>query len=335
MIHPPLFDLEAAAPAVDSLRYRREKVIFPFSNDECTSEYFQQLTACTETAEYQQTQHRVALLVGESALAANLVHIPEETIVLLDISPDMNIFMQEYVRGLREASGPAEWASLLAAVGPEDTIDLMLRQSDRWEERGVPHPLGDKRAFVQAQRLAREKVIVPWLADIGNRRDMKTLGSTLRDQSAQVTMMNLTNVLTFVQSFRKPTDCAKQLGTLPVANQAPILTSSIKLPPRSVADLFSSGNGHEVTGPFFGLENLARASMPHARHSLGAITERNVTVPPVDEGELAAAQQAYEALRAGSVMAVVVEDGLLVIGSPPAKPESFRWLSRLWRRLGL
>src|SRR5690348_15324706 len=101
VLHLPLPDLANDAPDLTGHMYSSADVRYPLSNDECTAPYFEQLSVRTETPEFQNAKNRVAILVGESGLAANLKYIPEETIVLLDTSPDMNIFMEMYVDSLR------------------------------------------------------------------------------------------------------------------------------------------------------------------------------------------------------------------------------------------
>jgi hypothetical protein len=278
-MHLPLPELAQAAPNIDDFPYDYRYVQYPFSNDVCTASYFEQLAVRTETPEYRNAQNRVAVLVGESALAANLKYIPEETIVLLDSSPDMSVFMDIYVQTLREARSPEDWIAMLADSGPDRIDGFMRNQLYEWFEEGRPHPLVDYEEFYEAQRIAKEKTIITWTTDITSPRDLAALGRALREHQAQITMMNLTNVLPYVETFRDPRDCAAQLAVLPVTPNAPILTTAIRMEPRTILEALqddSSKSSNIPTGPFFGLDNLARANMPDARHELGALVERNM-----------------------------------------------------------
>ncbi len=252
----PLMDLQYVAPDVRGDPYHQGRVSFPFSNDVCTAPYCEQLVARTETREYQDAKQRVALLVGESALAANLKYTSEETIILLSDSPDNCLFMQQYVAGLRECPGPEEWRDRLISVGPDDTAGKMDFQLTQWRREDRPHPLQDQSAFDEAQELARKKVIVPWRVDILAQNDMAMLGRALQERDAWVTMMNLTNVLPYVRLSVNPEDCLVGLRELPVTPNAPILTTSLGLGSRTESDIINKKPANMVTGPFFGLENL-------------------------------------------------------------------------------
>ncbi len=276
--HTPLLDLAAEAPALYSLGYRSERVLFPFSNDECTAPYFDQLQVRTLTPEYQQARNRVAVVIGESGLAANLPFIPEDTIVVVDKSPDMCIFMQEYIAGLRTAKDRHEWGSRLHAVGPRDVPDFVGSQLQDWQEASYPHPLVDDVAFAAARAQASEKVIVPWRADITNQKDVSNLAHALRSREATITLMNLTNVLPLEGALQTPAEWAAQLRALPLSPRAPILTTSLGYQRvQNPLEVVLSGKiekANAQTGPFFGLENLGEASGQNVSRPLGAIAAR-------------------------------------------------------------
>jgi len=176
--HRPLEELYYDAPVLPAEWYNPARVDFPFSNDE-SAVYFEATQTRSETPEYQQAKHRVAIVIGESALAANLKHIPEETILVVDSSEDMCLFMDFYVNGLRTAKTPEEW---LDRVGLRD-YDVSDRHSMRfagYEVRQVAeylelareHPLVSQDAFEEAHALAKQKSIIPWKADITSETDM-------------------------------------------------------------------------------------------------------------------------------------------------------------------
>jgi len=278
--HLPLTDLESIAPDLSGFSYDRERVWNAFSNDECTAPYFEQLVARTETPEYQGAQNRVAVIIGESSLASNLRYIPEETIIWVDNSADKCIYHGEYLAGLREDSGPDEWYDRLQAVGPSGILDSLRYQVVQWEKAGRT-PLLDQNSFDQAQRYARQKAIIPWHADVRSADDMIALGSILQEHNALITMMNLTNVLSYIR-MEDPRSCAALFRDLPLTPNAPILTSYNRMKPEERVLAYIKGFPlNFVTGPFFGLQNLANAETAHTVHGLGAIVARNV-YPPVD-----------------------------------------------------
>jgi|GEM_PF-977797 len=268
--HLPLENLYYEAPVLPPNWYDHTNVAFPFSNDE-SAPYFEAVQTRSATPEYQQAKNRVAIVVGESALAANLKYIPEETIIILDNSMDMCLFMDFYVSILRTSATPDEWIERLriSDFEPEDKHGqrfsaYAIRQCAEYIELNRQHPLKDQQAFDEASAIAKQKAIIPWHADITSEADMQELGAVLREYDATVTMLNLTNVMPFVQTFKTAREYADVLRNLPITPNAPILATSRSGKPsmHPMAMMADMETGHgivQATGPFFGLDNLAKA----------------------------------------------------------------------------
>lgn len=265
----PLHELVADAPGVP---WPEEAwITFPFANDECTAPYFKQLQARVETPGYQSASNRVALLVGESALAANLQYIPEETIILADRSSSMLLFMARYIDALRSMATPEEWMKEMAIdeaalLSKSPHIAHMrsqaLAQIKTWRTAGYASPFVDPAAYSEASYIARRKAIIPWCADIKSAQDVAQLGNVLRTYNATVTMMNLTNVMPFASDLATAEEGAEVLAHLPVTDEAPILTTTPGQPDPGKSWWHVSDTTIfplEMTGPFFGLKNLAEA----------------------------------------------------------------------------
>lgn len=272
------FDLQDDAPPMTGHEsYAPDLIRYPFSNDQCTAPYFDQLQVRVETEGYRQVHNPVAVLIGESALAANISFITEDTIVVMDKSPHMTDFMDYYVEALRVAGDRRTWFSMLEIVGPTDLMDFAGLQVDRWRNAGYVHPFTDDEVFASAQEQANRKTIVPWRADITSQADMAVLGSALSDRDATVTMMNLTNVLPYIRNL-SPNQKLAHLGQLPVSAEAPIITTALneRSSRHFVGRILGRKTGllNEVTGPFFGLDNLTQAIEANTSHPLGAIGER-------------------------------------------------------------
>jgi hypothetical protein len=259
---------------------RSQDAEFPISNDPCTGLYFDQLQVRATTPEYRAVKHPVALLIGESALAANLRFIPEPTIIMADYSPGMCNFLSIYIDSLKAANSRGEWIDTLINAGNGYTIGEMRYQDMSWNESGYPHPFSDDIAFTQAQALAREKTVVPWNLDIMYRSHLDELGQELRRHDAGITFMNLSNVIPFVVDHGSSQSWAEHLGALPITPNAPILTTTIAGKPEGeetesmkLAKKLKVSR-LEQTGPFFGLDNLGRAQTGFTYNKLGAITTR-------------------------------------------------------------
>lgn len=274
----PLHELATKAPGQLSFS-PADRVEFPFSNDAVAS-YLSQLTARTQTKDYRTATNRVAVLVGESSLASALPYMPEETIVLLDISAPMCRYMNEYVTVLRTATCLEDWQERMQCGHPELYYSQELqRQIAHWGSEGQPHSFASPAAFAVAQYHARNKAIITWQADIFSKQKMAKLGDSLREASAHVTFMNLTNVIDACRPNGTPAGvhatlqaCVAQLGQLPFTKDAPLITTSSiasELRPTSQRPLANLAQG--VTGPYFGLEDLARSGSGLRTATIGSV----------------------------------------------------------------
>jgi hypothetical protein len=255
----PLHGLEDKAPLVNTY-FDFDVVRHPFSNDESAA-YWDQLRARTLTTEYREAANRTAVVVGESSLMAALPFIAEETVVVVDKSPDMIAYLDKYINALREAKTIEEWGDLMGFRGSKRGTSAgyavlgLESQTEEWHSSGYIHPVDSEELYNKAHLLARQKAIIPWNADITKRRDMNRLGNSLKDMGANVTLLNLTNVMGCSYAFDDTRGFAKRLGALPVTPNVPIMTTSTitKIdPPNPMV----SGYIVEATGPFFGLDNL-------------------------------------------------------------------------------
>lgn len=263
--------LRSEAPASHEGPFDASEVWFPFSNDE-SARYFEQTAARTLTPEYRVATNRVALLVGESGLAANIENIPEDTILMVDESLDMCLFMDQYYEALKTAATPEEWLEAMgfqdpAVISDEDVerfMNYLLRQQVEFLNGDKAHPAHDQEAFLRAQSIARKKTFITWHADFTNEDDMQRLGDALRLNDAHITFANFTNAIPYSDVFNHASEYAEVLESLPFTPNAPILTTARKRKqPESirciVADEDTGVGIVEATGPFFGLENLATA----------------------------------------------------------------------------
>jgi hypothetical protein len=291
-VNAPLHELALDAPVLADTKPKLSQVGCPFSNDDA-ARYFEQTQARTLTPEYIEANNRTALLVGESALASAIRFIPEDTIILLDSSREMCIYMGAYVKNLREASSIQDWAKRMGLAPNRLTARLkspvfdhyyrkLTAQIITWERDGFSHAFSDEATFKEAQELARQKAIIPWHANITNGYDMSDLSEALNKHGASITMMNLTNVLPYDETFRDSSSYAAMLSELPVTPNAPILTTSVF----PQLDEFLNGSLVEnaqlrivpTTGPFFGLANLAEAGGCRDDVDWGSIAVRNVVL---------------------------------------------------------
>lgn len=235
-------------------------VSFPFSNDD-SIDAFRDAMDRTETEDYQQATNRTAVIIGESALATNIQHIKEETIVLLDSSVPMVQHMTNYVDLLRDARDATAWKwqigvgnNKLDSQSQARYGNMLREQIEWWERSKEPHALRTPSMFKAAQTLAREKAIIPWHGDITSDEDMARLGIALRKLDATVTLLNLSNVIPFtacaprLPSFPTAAGYADKLTHLPTVPNVPILTTSLTS--------YSGGRIVESTGPFSGLDDL-------------------------------------------------------------------------------
>lgn len=264
----PLHELASWAPAYPEACIH-ENVGYTISNDE-SARYYDELQLRTLTPDFLEATNRVAVLVGEASLASALPMIPEETIILLDQSPEMASFMAEYLACLQEADTIEDWYAMMDLRSPvpwsaEDaTRDRIEDQAYDWQEEGYRHAFKDEESFQQAKELARTKAIIPWVGDITRDSDMGYLGDALRSNDAHVTLVNLTNVLAVNRDYGLASSYVAPLRNLPVTDTTPIMLTGIssKYPGTRRSNIV------KATGPFFGLDNLAEHG--------GLTTPRNI-----------------------------------------------------------
>lgn len=286
----PLHELASLAPALPPFA-EPLRVSFPMSNDE-SARYLIQTAARVNTADYQAATNRVALVVGESALAAALPHIPEDTILLADVSPKMCAFMGHYVAALREAPDASQWhEQVLERLGAKDdsTTSKFFRtrfahyinlQVAQWNGINQAHPLGraahiaPRQNYETSSELARKKAIIPWLINLKDLGEVAILSKALKKHSAHITMLNVTNLVGYhithsdgVDAKLDPEDSALCLDPLPISEAAPILaTATTAVPPDQRSYYRNPGWVLDATGPFFGLENFRQAGGLTTRH---------------------------------------------------------------------
>lgn len=258
----PLHGLEHHAPNIGSpdSSYTILDTDHPLSNDDLAST-FAVLSRREQSPAFNSTQNRTAILVGESALMASIFHTPEDTIVLLDISPGMVAHMRRYVEALRTTDSIDKWYKAICRNLPahfkEEVIAEMRiayeEQAARCHRVGLEHPALSGDAFGEASTLAQRKAIIPWMADLSERRDMKRLGKALRAHKASVTMLNLTNVLVCEPRFEDASQAARNLSVLPIASDVPILTTTVTACAQAPGSILPTTH---PAGIFFGVDDL-------------------------------------------------------------------------------
>jgi len=261
----PLYEIADASPLPHPGDKYRPGFLFAFSNDE-SAPYYIQTQARRGTKEFQEATNRVALLIGEGALLPALQFIPEETVIIGDCNPEMIEFMGKYLAALHTAEHVEDWHTAITNyLLSVDNRTLFDRQSTnmqvaQWRAQGVQHPLISQEAYQVAREAAQKKAIIPWQLDLTDKSDLRYLGDTLRSVQANITFLNLTNVITYGVNFNSARECARLLSkTLPITPAAPILTTSIRKsakPIRRVPE-YQDYQVLGATGPFFGLANLA------------------------------------------------------------------------------
>ena len=232
------------------------------SNDEL-ARYYTQTAVRAVTAEYLAAPNRVAFIIGEGAAVAALPYIPEETVILADISKDMVDYLAGYTRALQTEPDFDEWKNRISRSlsqyseqRPAYVANSLQKQAHDWAHAGHTHPLNSHEHYVRAQYAARTKAIVPYHMDITDPASVQHLATTLRQHGATITFMNLTNVIGY-NNLTGP-QMADVLAALPTTPNIPILTTS-SLQHSSSQSPSGEQLGHlGATGPFFGLDNLRR-----------------------------------------------------------------------------
>lgn len=288
-----LHELQDLAPAISKAWRPGQSVAYPFSNDE-SAIYFAQTASRTATYEYRTASNRTALLVGESSLAAALPHIPEDTVLIVDKDPAFCFYMQQYIEALRFSPDIQTWTLEMAKRLGEDTeggaaaleyakqlkgLDYH-RQVRQWQRAGLAHGLGNDENYSQARRLAHDKAIIVWEANIKSADDMRSLARALAEHEATVTMANLTNALSW-PCTAEGKELPVALEDIPMTAHAPILITAATAFPREYSEeLKGQGDPRRetylipATGPFFGLQNLLENGAARMTHNSKAVFVR-------------------------------------------------------------
>jgi hypothetical protein len=267
--------LQQAAPPLPAREPDFEKVPYLFANDACN---VTDLEAVRDyrigTDSYRAARNPTAIIIGEGALAASLQYLPESQIVLLDYSADMCLFMNRYVEALQTMPDPDAWTEMVFKNAPFGSQSLLNAQISDWENNGQSHALYDDEVFFKAQQLARKKTFIPWSADITSPTEIANLSQVLTKTNSQITFMNLTNVIPYAALHSDMLPDAQAFADLlielPITKDAPIVTTAGM--PRNVRSDYERwrarmGSGRcEATGPFFGLEGLARGGSLSENH---------------------------------------------------------------------
>jgi len=252
----PLYELQGEAPEIPQAVH--DAVVFPFSNDD-SIDSFKQARLRLGMPEYQDAQNRVAVLIGENALAAsNLAYLPEDTIVMLGNEPNEVRYMEKYCFNLQMANDLDGWMrAMIPSFGlyRQWHMAKLLKQAVWWNHRNEPSALRNYELFEHRQEVARQKAFIAWYGDITSEADMERFGTALRKFDATVTLMNLTNVIPYshqvigARAFPTAAGYADVLQHLPITPSAPILTAS-RYPVHPDFDIV------HATGPFYGLDDL-------------------------------------------------------------------------------
>lgn len=275
----PLLDLAKELPASPhEYTFADHDVPFLMSNDE-SARCFDMTMGRVDTAEYQEATNRVAVVVGESALAAALPMIPEDTIIMIDCLDTVCGYLQSYIEALREEPNIESWKKRVIenagkTVNPVGDLDVKLRrQAAAWAHAGYTHPADNPAAYDLSQDIARNKAIIPWHANVMDDEDMQLLGDLLRDRGGNVTFINLTSVMPYKPFVEDTSTYADAIRNLPVTPFAPILTTSM-IADRNAPFQIRAFSTCQATGPFFGLDNLADAGGMLKGRNKGAAVER-------------------------------------------------------------
>lgn len=230
---------------------------YAFSNDELAN-YYAALKVRTVSPDFKTASNRVAILIGEGALAAALGAgmLPEEIIIMLDINKKHGAYMQRYIDALRTSSSPQEWRNTVlgehaqANDQPNTSATTLLEsQIHEWQASGYTHALTDQKAYMRAQSEARKKTIITWSGDVTSQDHMILLGEALKSHNAHITFLSLSNVMPTNDTLHTAAAFVQPLQHLPFTSSTPILTSSLRQKEDGSIIV-------EATGPFWGLENL-------------------------------------------------------------------------------
>ncbi|MBL8122355.1 hypothetical protein JNM87_06435 [Candidatus Saccharibacteria bacterium] len=274
----PLQGLVEFAEQTASVTERAPLPDYAFSNDELAS-YYAALKLRKVSPDFMLASNRVAVLIGESALAAALGEemLPEETIIMLDVNKMHSAYMQHYIEALRTRSSPLEWRNTVLGEHEQandqpnaSAATLLESQIREWRASGYTHALTNQEAYMRAQSEARKKTIITWSGDVTNRDHMTLLGNALKGRDAYITFLNLSNVMPTNDTLHTAAAFALPLENLPLTPSTPILTSSLRQKEDDSIIV-------EATGPFWGLQNLrlhGGNTNTLSKRTLGAAVDR-------------------------------------------------------------
>jgi hypothetical protein len=235
------------------------KAPWPVSNDDFAMSYVES-SLRTETEDYQKSPNRVSLVIGEGSFNTSILYMPEDTIILADISPGACDYMHDYVRYLRYCQTPEAWLHEMASSWQSKTYHMAQsinegfeHQAKRWNRAGYTYSLTHEATYSKAHEAALSKAIVPWRMDITDPMHLLRLAELLGNANATITFANITNLIDIVYGG-KPEHAAKNLDLLPFSAFAPILAKFVHVAPEGV------GGARSLSGPYFGVNNIRFAA---------------------------------------------------------------------------
>lgn len=244
------------------LTFHATKAPWPVNIDKFARDYVESALR-TETDDYQQANNRVAIVVGEGAFNTTILYIPEDTILLTDISRGACNYMQAYVDALRIEPSSFLWKRRMQPVWESqtyqipETVDTAFdNQIRQWNDSGYSHAFSDEDTYYRAHLAAQAKAIIPVHMDFKNVDHVSKLAVELNRRNATVTFANFTNLIDIAYRCRAD-NFAEVVACLPFSKFAPILASYVQLP--TPAEKAQGIESNAVHGPFFGLPNLVRS----------------------------------------------------------------------------
>lgn len=234
---------------------------WPVSNDNFAREYVES-SLRTETTDFRDSPNRVAFIVGEGSLNTSILYLPEDTIILCDISAGACSYMSDYVDALRRCETPNAWLRQMSSTwqskvfhdSKTETISGEFgRQAGRWNKAGYAYSLTDTTTYTKAHEAALSKAIIPWRMDITDPNHLERLAGYLNTANATITFVNLTNLTDYVGANGSTAEVAASLAKLRVSDYAPILARIVRV------DLNGIAIARHLSGPFFGVNNLRLA----------------------------------------------------------------------------
>ncbi|HSW80167.1 MAG TPA: hypothetical protein VLG47_05310 [Candidatus Saccharimonadales bacterium] len=234
----PLFELGEIALDESRIEGDRhyDKAPWPVSIDTAANAYAQALLR-QGTAEFQKAPNRVAIIFGEGSLHTAINFLPEETIICADISRGACLFMGQYETALRTLPTAKEWlahmdtvASVSAYETEESYLNTINFYSYIWNKDGYSYAATDEPTYARSHAAAQTKAIIPWRMNLYEASHFTKLAEYLRNLNANVTFVNLTNILGISNETKETYNLvADNLALLPTTQMMPILASSYKI----------------------------------------------------------------------------------------------------------